>query len=73
VVSSPEPNGRHDIDEAIGYGGAAAAWLAVACAAEHVTGAAKPQLVAHRSDDEICLLIVSPLDKPLPSDRDSTA
>jgi len=73
VVSSPEPNGRHDIDEAIGYGGAAAAWLAVACAAEHVTRAAKPQLVAHRSDDEICLLIVSPLDKPLPSDRDSTA
>jgi hypothetical protein len=73
VVSSAEPDGRHDIDQAIGYCGAAAPWLAAAFAAEHSAGATKPQLVAHRLGEEICLLVVSPQDRPVSSDRDSTA
>jgi hypothetical protein len=71
VVTRTDPTGQHDIDQAIGHGGAAAGWLALACAAEHASNTTQPQLVAQSQGDDLWLAIVSPLQRPAPSDMDT--
>ncbi|WP_322060972.1 hypothetical protein [Paraburkholderia sp. J63] len=48
LVEANEPAGVHDIDAALGNAGVAAAWLAVALAAEQAHEAGSPQLVCSR-------------------------
>ncbi len=60
VVSSEGLSGLHDVDNAVGYAGAAASWLAAALAIENAQQHQQPQMIVCR-EGALRLAIVQPI------------
>ncbi|WP_176058215.1 hypothetical protein [Paraburkholderia sp. BCC1876] len=62
VSKTGDLSSLHDIDITLGHAGAAAGWLAVAFAIEHVARVHTPQLIVHRAGS-LQLVVVNPVAK----------
>lgn len=64
-----DPQGQHDIDQTVGFGGAAAGWLALICAAEAARTSEAPQLVAQGAGLDHVVAVVVPAGLSRQADR----
>jgi len=59
-----QPPGAHNLERMVGHAGAAADWLALACACEYADAFGGPQLVATHDGRHASISVVRPTDRP---------